>query len=128
MKFLISTILIAALSFLSQQFLPWWSLVIVAFIVGWLMGLKGWVSFFSGFLAIFLLWGIYAFVLNQGNEGILATRMANLFPLSGNPLLLMLVTAAIGGLTGGLGAATGSLGRQWASPAAKSKKRRRRRR
>ncbi len=126
MKFLISTILIAALSFLSQQFLPWWSLVIIAFIIGWLMGLKGWASFLSGFLAIFLLWGIYAFVLNQGNEGILATRMANLLPLSGNPILLILVTAAIGGLVGGLGAATGSLGRQWASPTSSKKRKRRR--
>ncbi len=123
MKFAISFLLIASLSFVSQQFMPWWSLVIVAFVISWLMGMRSWQSFLSGFLAIFITWGAYAIFLHQGNAGILTDRMANLLPFAGSSILLILGSAVFGGFMGGLGAATGSLGRDWLAPVSKPRNR-----
>jgi len=68
MKYLFSIITIIVLGGLAQLFLPWWSLVIVALVVAYLFKLTSWQGFVCGFLGIFLLWGGYAFYLNQMNE------------------------------------------------------------
>jgi len=112
MKYLFSIIAIILLGGLAQIFLPWWSLVVVAFLVAYLFRLNAWQGFLSGFIGIFLLWGGYAFYLNQANEGILASRMGDLFSLPSGSISLLIVSALIGGLIGGLAAATGGLGRQ----------------
>jgi len=112
MKFLFSLISIIVLGGIVQMFLPWWSLVVVAFLVAFAFRLNAWQGFFAGFLGIFLLWAGYAFLLNQANEGILASRMSDLFSLSGGATSILIISALIGGLVGGLGAATGGLGRQ----------------
>lgn len=109
MKYLYSIIIIILLGGLAQLFLPWWSLVVVAFLVAYLFRLNGWQGFVCGFVGIFLLWGGYAFYLNQANTGILASRMGDLFSLPSGSLSILLVTALIGGLMGGLAAATGGL-------------------
>lgn len=111
MKFIFSTLLIIILAGIAQMFLPWWSLVVVAFAVAFAFGLNVWQGFVAGFLGVFLLWAGYAFILNQGNDGILASRMADLFSLPGSFSILM-VSALVGGLVGGMGAATGALGRE----------------
>ena len=79
--------------------------------VGLWIKLNGWQSFIYGFIGAALIWGIYATILNSGNGGILASRVGNLFG-GMNGITLILVTAIVSGIMGGLGAMTGSLGRQ----------------
>ena len=87
--------------------LPWWKVVIVTIIVGVLIQAKAWQSFLFGFLAIAIWWGGFAFLANQMNGGSLATRMGQLF--NGiSPGLLLLITALMGGIAGGLGAMLGA--------------------
>lgn len=107
MKFFISVILIALLAFLVQLFLPWWSLAIVAFLVGLLIYQKAGMAFLSGFVALFLLWGGIALIINMQNQGLLAEKVAALLPLSGSSILLILVTALIGSLVAGLASLSG---------------------
>ena len=96
---------------MAQSMLPWWSIVFVAGFAGALFEKHGFKSFLMGFFGVLLLWGIYAFIINSGNEGILANRMGQLFEgLSGGTMIL--VSGIIGGLVGGLGAMTGTLGRK----------------
>ncbi len=59
-KFLVTTVLIALLSFVCGLYLPWWAFAGVAFAVSALIPQAPLRAFFSGFLALFLLWGLLA--------------------------------------------------------------------
>ena len=108
MKFLISIILIILLSFCACLYFPWWSIGIVAFLVAALIRQTPLVSFFSGFTALFLLWGIISFWISSNNNDILAHRVSLLIFKADNTFLLILTTALIGALVGGLAALTAS--------------------
>jgi hypothetical protein len=105
-KILTSIVLIALLSFCCGIFLPWWTIALAAFAVSALIPQKPLHAFFSGFLAIFLLWGGIALVIDQMNESILSAKIAAILPLGGSAYALILVTAFIGALVGGGGALT----------------------
>ena len=110
MKFLISILLIALLSFATGLFaaLPWFSFVFCAFIVAVAIPQQGYKAFLSGFIALFLLWGVMAFFIDKANAHLLSTKVANILPLKGNYVLLIVVTACIGGLLAGMAALSGS--------------------
>jgi len=105
-KFFAVTGLIALLSFICGLFLPWWTIAVAAFLVSALIPQKpGW-AFFSGFLALFLLWGGMALGIDLANDSILSTRVAGILPLGGSSTALIVVTALIGALVGGGGSLT----------------------
>ncbi len=111
MKFLFGLILVALTTYIAPMFMPWWGFVALAGLVGVLIGENGWKSFLYGLLAALLVWGVYAFLLDSGNEQVLSNKMATLFGIDGGNLLLI-ITAVLGGLLGGLGSMTGSFFRQ----------------
>lgn len=108
MKFIVSIALIALLSFAAGMYLPWWSLTVAAFIVAALIPQKPWKAWLSGFLALFLLWGLLAAWIDMKNQHILSQKMAQIFPVGGSYILLMLVTALVAAIVAGFGALTGS--------------------
>lgn len=111
MKFIFAVIATALLAYASGLIFPWWSVALAGFISGvWLLQKPG-MSFLSSFIAVFLLWAGFALIRSQQNDDILATRFAQLILKSRNPMLLILLTGAIGGFISGLGALSGSLGR-----------------
>ncbi len=108
MKFIVSIVLIALLSFAAGMYLPWWSLTVAAFIVAALIPQKPWKAWLSGFLALFLLWGVLAAWIDMKNQHILSQKMAQIFPVGGSYILLMLVTALVAAIVAGFAALTGS--------------------
>lgn len=108
MKFFVALILTALLAFAESLFFPWWTIAIASFIVAVFIHQKPFKAFLSGFLGLFLLWGGYSFYVDLKNEHILSQKIALILPLEGSSILLILVTAFIGGLVGGLAALTGS--------------------
>lgn len=108
MKFIITILLIALLSVAACLYLPWWSIAIVAFVVAALIPQSPGKSFLSGFIALFLLWGILSFSLSAGNDHILAHRFSQLILKADSPVGLILVTALIGALVAGFAALSGS--------------------
>lgn len=108
MKFIVSIVLIALLSFAACLYLPWWSIAIVAFIVAALIPQQPGKSFLSGFVALFLLWGIIAFSISAGNSHLLAHKVSVLILKMDSPYLLVVATAVIGALVAGLAALSGS--------------------
>lgn len=108
MRFILAILLTAVLSFLAGMFLPWWSIAIVAFLVALLLIQHIGAGFLSGFLGIFILWGVLAFWIDVKNESILSQKIAQLFPLGGSSVLMILVTAFIGALVGGFAGMAGS--------------------
>ena len=108
MKFVLTTLLTFLLAFITGLYLPWWSIAIIAFLAALLIQPKIGIGFLAGFAGIFLLWATLAFWLDTNNESILSHKIAQLFPLGGSSLLLILITAFIGGLVGGFAAMAGS--------------------
>ena len=117
MKFIVSIILIALLSLVACIYFPWWSIAIVAFIVAAIIPQSGWISFLSGFLALFILWGAISLWISNNNHHILAHKISLLILKADNPFLLMLVTALIGALVAGFAAIAGSFLRRGSSAA-----------
>ncbi|MHA4810248.1 hypothetical protein ACX0G9_19200 [Flavitalea flava] len=112
MKFIVSILLIALLSFVSGLYFPWWGIALAAFIVSAFIPQRPGLAFLAGFLALFLLWGLLAWGIDSGNAGILSKKIARILPLDGSPVLLILVTALVGALVGGGGSLTGSFLKQ----------------
>jgi hypothetical protein len=108
MRFILATLLTALLSFFAGLYLPWWSIAIIAFLVAILIKQIVGRSFLAGFLGIFLLWTVVALWIDVKNEHILSQKIAQVFPLGGSSILLILVTAFIGALVGGFAAMSGA--------------------
>ncbi len=81
--------------------------MLASFITALFFSLKKSAVFFIPFLAIALFWMVYAFWLSSSNDFILGKKIAILFPLQGNPYLLILVTGIVGGLAAGIAAIFG---------------------
>jgi len=108
MRFILALLLTAALGFLAGLRLGWWSIALVAFLVGLLIPQTTGRSFLSGFTGIFLLWALLAFWIDAKNGSTLSKRIAELFQLGGSSILLVFVTALIGGLVAGFAAMAGN--------------------
>ena len=109
MKFVVATLLTGLLAFIAGIFLPWWVLALVAFGVALVMRQTNGFSFLAGFFGIFLMWAVVAAWIDWQNKSLLSQKIAQLFPLGGSSLLLILVSAFVGGLVGGFAALSGSL-------------------
>jgi hypothetical protein len=108
LKYIISILLTALLSFVSGLYLPWWGIAIAAFIVSMAIPQNPRMSFLSGFLGVFLLWEILAWWIDSRNNGILSPKIAQVLPLGGSTMLLILVSSLIGALVAGSAALAGS--------------------
>ncbi len=109
--------LIFLLASAAQLVLPWWSLAVVAFAVGFAFAPTGWAAFAAGFGGAGVSWGLPAAWLAQQNDGLLAHRVAQLLPLGGSVAALVVVTGIIAGLVGGVAALAGAWLRQAFRPA-----------
>lgn len=105
-KVLLKIILTAVMAYSLQTMLPWWSVVIASFSISFIISTKGLSSFVGGFLGVGILWFIQAMVIDIQTDSILTDRVAGIFSLPNN-FLLILITSIIGGLVGGFGALTG---------------------
>lgn len=102
MKFLLKVLLIAVFTYLAALVLPWWSAVIVAFLINVIIYSGGLNSFLSGFLGVGLCWMIAAWVIFSGNEAGLILRLAPLFNAN-EGVILVVYSSLLGAVEGGLG-------------------------
>jgi len=98
LNFIGTVILAYALSFV----LGWPAVMVAAILTAIVFPLRKSAVFFVPFLAVFLSWLLQSFLLSSGNDFILAKRIALLLPLGGNPHVLILVSALIGGIAAGI--------------------------
>ncbi len=108
MKFFISLVLTALLSFAACLYFPWWSIAVAAFMVAALIPQHPGKAFAAASLALFLLWGGLSFWINSNNQHLLASKISMLFFNVDNPFYLILMSALIGGLVAGSAALCGS--------------------
>lgn len=115
--FTILFILIAAQ--LCRFDLPWWGIIPVAALAGWMFPQHPAKSLLAGFAGGFLLWAFQAWWIDRANEGILSDRIGALFMgLPGWALLFL--TGFLGGLPAGFGCLTGRWARDLVGQPAKT--------
>jgi hypothetical protein len=88
--------------------LPWWSFVPANFILSIAIVQKPWRAFLSGALGVGLLWLSLTLIIDQQNNHLLSTKVANILPLKGSYTALITITFLIGFLLGGLSTLAGS--------------------
>ena len=111
MRLLITIIIIAMLSGISEYFFPWWTVAIVAFVATAAAGLPSGRAFLAGFLGVMLLWLTISLIIDFRNDHILSGRMAELFQLPHSAIFILL-SAVVGGLVGGLAGWSGAVVRK----------------
>jgi|AntRauTorcE11898_2_1112593.scaffolds.fasta_scaffold14683_2 ABC-type multidrug transport system fused ATPase/permease subunit len=111
LKSMILAFFVAITAWLLSLFLPWWSAFIPGFILGAILAKSGWHAFNWGFAGIGVLWLIQTLYIHISSDGILTTRIADLFSLPA-PVLVIIITVLIGGLIGGCSTLTGYLFRK----------------
>jgi len=92
-------------------FLPWWTLIIPAILLGATLFDRSVAAFLIGFASLFAAWLVQVLYINIANESILSGRIADMLGV-GQSWLVILITAFIGGLIGGIGTLLGSQIRQ----------------
>ena len=104
MKFFIHLIATLVICYILHSFLPWWTMAIVSFALGYFFGNKGFISFCAGFLGVGILWLGMAMFIDVSTQSILTEKINRILPLN-----VFILTTIIGGLVGGLASLTGSL-------------------
>ena len=111
--FIIKSLIIAILSFLLTLFLPWYTVAIVAFVVGLALSNKPGNNFLAGMFGVGLFWLGYALFLDLRNDHVLSSKIAALFSenlktdiTSG---VLLMITTFFGVFLGGLSCWAGAL-------------------
>lgn len=121
MRFILGLILVGVLAYFSPMILPWWSIAPLALLVGFVVGAKSLQSLLYGLLSGGAVWGVYTFMINKANEGILSNKMADLLNIDGGALLVI-ITMALGAVLAGLGSLSGSLLRSGVLPVGQNDK------
>jgi uncharacterized membrane protein len=103
----INFILTILIAITLSLFLPWWSVMVAAFLTSLFLSLKKSAVFFVPFVAIAILWMVHAYYLSSSNDFTLAKKIAVLLPLNGNPYFLIFLTGIIGGVSAGIAAIFG---------------------
>jgi hypothetical protein len=107
-RFLSIILFVFLLGSLSRFGLPWWSLVPITAVAGWLFPIPPARSFAAAFTGGLLLWVIYALIPDMANGSMLSAKVGLLFQ-GLKSWQVLLVTGVLGGILAGLGALSGRL-------------------
>lgn len=86
--------------------LPWWSFVVTNFIIALAIPQKPLVSFLTGALGVGAIWAGLATGIDMANNHLLSSKVAQILPLNGSYVLLIVITAFIGFILGGMASLT----------------------
>lgn len=101
----ISTILLSALLAYAigiYTTLPWYSFVFTNALIAIVIPQAPWKSFLSGAVGVGLLWFVLAYLTNQDNASLLATKVAQIIHLKGSVNALLGLTGFVGFIIGGM--------------------------
>jgi hypothetical protein len=105
--FIPRVLLIALFASAVQLYLPWWSLVAACAFIGFVTAGINASPFSAGFLALVISWSGMALWMDFPNNSRLSEQVVQLFPLGNSVVLLIILTAVLGGLIGGFATWTG---------------------
>lgn len=114
MKFILSILLVGLVTYAIGIYgnLPWWSFVVTNLIIAIALPIKPLQSFIAGALGVGVLWAGLALGIDIANNHMLSSKVAQILHLGGSYITLIIVTAFVGALLGGLASLTGSFVRK----------------
>jgi hypothetical protein len=105
--FFISLFCVSLLTYTSGLFLPWWSVALSGFIPGLILNQKRISSFLSAFLGSFIVWATMSYIISFYNDHLLASKISMIVIKNNSPIMLVIITGLVGGLSSGFSALTG---------------------
>lgn len=107
MRTLIAMVLVGLLTALFANYLSWWWCGIIAFLVTFGLKIRSGQAFLAGFFGVALAWGVMSGWMDVQGGGLLSRKIGELF--GGVPsVILVVMSALLGGLIGGFGGMTGN--------------------
>ncbi len=121
MYLILRIILLIGVGYFSSTIMPWWNIVLLSFLIGFIFFGNGFSSFVSGFIGGGLLWLGYAWKVDIETNHIMSRKIVNLLPMVNDITYLLILTAGLGGIVAGFGMVTGNSFRQIFSNKKKTK-------
>lgn len=109
MKLILRIFIIGLLTYFLSPYSVWWTGMAVAFIVTFVSPSSSLNAFVAGFLGIGLVWMGFAFVLDTANAAVFSSKVAAIMSPFDSSTKLIMLTGAVGGLSGGFAALSGTL-------------------
>ena len=109
MKVIVKIMLMAGIAYFGLMILPWWIVVLIAFLVSVVLPTNDFGAFLSGFLGIGLLWLVLAWKVDVETSAILSQKVALIFPVGGDTNMLIIIAGVVGGISGAFGSLSGNL-------------------
>jgi hypothetical protein len=106
MNFLIRILINGISAYYFVSFLPWWSIIFIPFLLGYLINENNFNHFLSGFIGIGIAWIFLIININSGNESIISEKIIQILNVE-SVNLLTIYSSIIGGCIGGFASITG---------------------
>ena len=106
-RFISVVLLMAIASYIAVMLMPWWSPMIIAFLLILLLPMKSGKAFLATATGAAIAFVVMSTLADLANQHILSSKMAVLFHMP-SFVLMIIVTALIGFVTAGLGGWTGA--------------------
>ena len=106
MNFIFRILLIGISAFYIPESLPWWTIVIIPFVLGVIFEDNLLSHFLSSFIGVGVAWLFLMLNFDLETQSILSSKIINILEVSSVNFLIILITL-IGGVISGLGGLTG---------------------
>ena len=106
MSFIFRIIIIGILSFYMPQYLPWWSIIIITFGIGFALDENYFSHFLSGFIGVGTAWLFLLLTIDSSTNSIISYKIIDFLEI-GSVNMLIIYTSILGGFIGGIGSCTG---------------------
>ena len=106
MNFIFRILLIGISSFYIMDFMPWWTIIIIPFILGLIFDDNLFSHFLSSFIGTGVAWLFLMLNFDLETQSILSSKIINILELSSVNILIIL-SSITGGVISGLGSLTG---------------------
>ena len=106
MSFIFRIIIIGIISFYMPHHLPWWSITIITFGIGFAFDENYFSHFLSGFIGVGTAWLFLLLSLDSSTNSIISNKIIDLLEIS-SVNMLIIYTSILGGFIGGIGSCSG---------------------
>ena len=106
MSFIFRIIIIGIISFYMPQYLPWWSIIIITFGIGFALDENYFSHFLSGFIGVGTAWLFLLLTIDSSTNSIISYKIIDFLEI-GSVNMLIIYISILGGFIGGIGSCTG---------------------
>ena len=106
MSFIFRIIIIGIISFYIPNYLPWWSIIIITFGIGFTFDENYFSHFLSGFIGVGTSWLFLLLSIDSSTNSVISNKIIDFLEI-GSVNMLIIYTSILGGFIGGIGSCTG---------------------